>query len=84
MNKGTCTTAPVSRVAGLVEAETVSPLIPGSVWVTVRSRNKGTRIPMGRWGTPEDLQGACLLLASEAGDYIHGTDIAVDGGWLAW
>jgi 2-deoxy-D-gluconate 3-dehydrogenase len=42
------------------------------------------RIPMGRWGIPEDLQGACLLLASEAGDYIHGTDIAVDGGWLAW
>ena len=42
------------------------------------------RIPMGRWGTPEDLQGACVLLASDAGDYIHGTDIAVDGGWLAW
>jgi len=42
------------------------------------------RIPMGRWGTPEDLQGACLLLASEAGKYIHGADIAVDGGWLAW
>jgi 2-deoxy-D-gluconate 3-dehydrogenase len=42
------------------------------------------RIPMGRWGVPEDLQGVCLLLASEAGDYIHGADIAVDGGWLAW
>jgi len=42
------------------------------------------RIPMGRWGAPEDLQGACLLLASEAGDYIHGADIVVDGGWLAW
>jgi 2-deoxy-D-gluconate 3-dehydrogenase len=42
------------------------------------------RIPIGRWGTPVDLQGACLLLASEAGDYIHGADIAVDGGWLAW
>jgi 2-deoxy-D-gluconate 3-dehydrogenase len=42
------------------------------------------RIPTGRWGTPKDLQGACLLLASEAGDYIQGTDIAVDGGWLAW
>jgi len=42
------------------------------------------RIPMGRWGTPGDLQGACLLLASEAGDYIHGADIVVDGGWLAW
>lgn len=42
------------------------------------------RIPMGRWGTPEDLQGACLLLASEAGNYIHGANIVVDGGWLAW
>jgi 2-deoxy-D-gluconate 3-dehydrogenase len=42
------------------------------------------RIPVGQWGTPEDLQGACLLLASEAGNYIHGADIAVDGGWLAW
>ncbi len=42
------------------------------------------RIPMGRWGAPEDLQGACLLLASEAGNYIHGADIVVDGGWLAW
>jgi len=39
---------------------------------------------MGRWGTIEDLQGAALLLASDAGDYIHGTNIAVDGGWLAW
>lgn len=42
------------------------------------------RIPKGRWGKPEDLQGACVLLASEAGDYISGADIAVDGGWLAW
>lgn len=42
------------------------------------------RMPVGRWGTPEDLQGACLLLASQAGDYINGADIIVDGGWLAW
>lgn len=41
------------------------------------------RIPAGRWGKPADLQGACLLLASEAGDYIHGANIVVDGGWLA-
>ncbi len=42
------------------------------------------RTPMGRWGTIEDLQGAALLLASDAGAYIHGANIAVDGGWLAW
>lgn len=42
------------------------------------------RIPCGRWGKPEDLQGACLLLASEAGEYMNGADVAVDGGWLAW
>jgi 2-deoxy-D-gluconate 3-dehydrogenase len=42
------------------------------------------RTPIGRWGTIEDLQGAALLLASEAGAYINGANIAVDGGWLAW
>ncbi|MDO9129556.1 MAG: SDR family oxidoreductase, partial [Anaerolineales bacterium] len=46
--------------------------------------NIEARIPMGRWGTIEDMQGAALLLASDAGDYIHGANIAVDGGWLAW
>lgn len=42
------------------------------------------RMPAGRWGTPEDLQGTAVLLASDAGDYIHGADFVVDGGWLAW
>jgi 2-dehydro-3-deoxy-D-gluconate 5-dehydrogenase len=41
------------------------------------------RIPTGRWGTPEDLQGAVVFLASEASDYVNGYTIAVDGGWLA-
>lgn len=41
------------------------------------------RIPAGRWGTPEDLGGAAVFLASRASDYIHGFTIAVDGGWLA-
>ncbi len=41
------------------------------------------RIPAGRWGTPEDVAGACVFLASKAGDYINGFTIAVDGGWLA-
>jgi len=41
------------------------------------------RIPAGRWGLPEDLQGPVVFLASSASDYIQGYTIAVDGGWLA-
>jgi len=41
------------------------------------------RVPMGRWGQPEELGGPLLLLASDAGSYITGTALAVDGGWLA-
>ncbi|CCV64206.1 3-oxoacyl-(acyl-carrier-protein) reductase [Alteracholeplasma palmae J233] len=41
------------------------------------------RIPAGRWGTPEDIAGAAVFLASEASDYVNGFTLAVDGGWLA-
>jgi 2-deoxy-D-gluconate 3-dehydrogenase len=41
------------------------------------------RIPAGRWGTPEDLQGAAVFLASRASDYVNGYTLAVDGGWLS-
>jgi 2-dehydro-3-deoxy-D-gluconate 5-dehydrogenase len=41
------------------------------------------RIPAGRWGTPDDLGGAVVFLASAASDYLHGAIIPVDGGWLA-
>ncbi|GAM55674.1 2-deoxy-D-gluconate 3-dehydrogenase [Vibrio ishigakensis] len=41
------------------------------------------RIPANRWGTPEDLAGPCVFLASSASNYINGYTIAVDGGWLA-
>jgi len=40
-----------------------------------------TRIPMGRLGRPEELIGPLLLLASDAGSYLTGTTLAVDGGW---
>jgi 2-deoxy-D-gluconate 3-dehydrogenase len=49
----------------------------------VRSRDILARIPAGRWGTPEDLKGAVVYLASPAAAYVHGTVLAVDGGWLA-
>ncbi|MDL5367390.1 2-dehydro-3-deoxy-D-gluconate 5-dehydrogenase KduD [Xanthomonas sp. NCPPB 2654] len=41
------------------------------------------RIPAGRWGVPEDLGGTAVFLASSASDYVNGTIIPVDGGWLA-
>jgi len=45
----------------------------------------GRRVPLGRFGQPDDLDGALLLLASDAGRYITGSVITVDGGHgLAW
>ena len=41
------------------------------------------RIPADRWGTPQDLKGAAIFLASSASDYVNGHILAVDGGWLA-
>lgn len=41
------------------------------------------RISAGQWGTPTDLQGAAVFLASEASSYVHGVVLPVDGGWLA-
>ena len=40
------------------------------------------RIPAGRWGEPEDFKGAALFLASAASEYVHGSIILVDGGWM--
>ncbi len=48
-----------------------------------RSEEILARIPAGRWGTPEDIAGAAIFLASEAASYVHGFTLAVDGGWLA-
>ncbi len=48
-----------------------------------RSKAILERIPMGRWGDPDDLAGVVVFLASEASDYVNGYTVAVDGGWLA-
>jgi len=48
-----------------------------------RNREILGRIPAGRWGDPRDLAGAAVFLASSASDYVHGTVLPVDGGWLA-
>jgi 2-deoxy-D-gluconate 3-dehydrogenase len=49
----------------------------------VRSRDILSRIPAGRWGTADDIKGATVFLASPASDYVTGTVITVDGGWMA-
>ena len=41
------------------------------------------RIPEGRWGAPEDIAGSCVFLASPEADYLNGTIMNVDGGWLS-
>jgi 2-deoxy-D-gluconate 3-dehydrogenase len=47
-----------------------------------RSQSILGRIPAGRWGTPDDFKGPTVFLASEAGSYVHGTILTVDGGWM--
>jgi len=49
----------------------------------VRSEEILGRIPAGRWGTPGDMMGPVVFLASSASDYVNGYTLAVDGGWLA-
>lgn len=48
-----------------------------------RKKSITERIPAGRWGTPEDIQGAAIFLASSASDYVNGHVLCVDGGWMA-
>ena len=48
-----------------------------------RTRQISERIPAGRWGTPEDLQGVAVFLASKASDYVNGHVLLADGGWMA-
>ncbi len=47
-----------------------------------RNRQILERIPAGRWGEPADLGGAAVFLASAASNYVHGTLLPVDGGWM--
>jgi len=48
----------------------------------VRSKSILDRIPAARWGTPDDFKGPAIFLASGAADYVHGTILTVDGGWM--
>jgi len=64
---------------GYIITDLTAPLIDDKQ----RYQELSARIPMGRWGKPEDLAGAAVFLASEASDYITGQTIFVDGGWLS-
>jgi 2-dehydro-3-deoxy-D-gluconate 5-dehydrogenase len=47
-----------------------------------RSKAILSRIPANRWGEPDDLKGVTVFLASAASDYVNGTLVTVDGGWM--
>ncbi len=48
----------------------------------IRSEQILARIPAGRWGESDDFKGPVVFLASDAADYVHGTILLVDGGWM--
>lgn len=64
---------------GYINTDNAAPLIADPV----RGPAILSRIPMGRWGEPDDLKGAIVFLASRASDYVTGSILTVDGGWLA-
>lgn len=49
----------------------------------VRSKTILGRTPAGRWGEPEEIAGAAVFIASPASDYVHGSVLTVDGGWMS-
>ena len=49
-----------------------------------RNESITSRIPARRWGTPDDLKGVIIFLASHASDYLSGAVIPVDGGYLGF
>lgn len=48
----------------------------------VRFKSILERIPQGRWGVPDDFKGPAVFLASSASDYVNGSIMLVDGGWM--
>ncbi|MCB0601727.1 MAG: SDR family oxidoreductase, partial [Saprospiraceae bacterium] len=63
---------------GYVATELTDPIVRDEA----RNASILARIPAGRWGTPEDFKGPVVFLASAASDYMSGTIVTVDGGWM--
>jgi len=57
--------------------------MPGGIHPDMEQR-LCSKVPMQRMGLPHELKGSLLLLASDAGSYITGQNLLVDGGWTAW
>lgn len=57
--------------------------LPMSLLSEAEKKTFSDRTALGRWGQPEELIGPALLLATDAGSYITGTTLLVDGGWMA-
>jgi NAD(P)-dependent dehydrogenase (short-subunit alcohol dehydrogenase family) len=57
--------------------------LPGKILTDEQKKTFADKTALGRWGRPEELAGPALMLASEAGSYVTGTTILVDGGALA-
>jgi 2-deoxy-D-gluconate 3-dehydrogenase len=60
-----------------------TPINTSLIGDSVRGKEVLARIPIGRWGLPEDLAGTAVFLSSPASDYITGAVIPVDGGYLS-
>lgn len=63
---------------GYIETDNTQPLVDDAA----RYQAILERIPAGRWGRPEDLAGTVVFLCSPASDYVNGTILTVDGGWM--
>ncbi len=71
------------RVNNLCPGYILTPMTKKSYDNEKLREERSKRMILDRWGSPEDLVGACIFLASDASAYVTGIDLHVDGGWLA-